>query len=131
MSIVIYSDGAYSSSRNRGGWAFVVTKDDEKIHSDYGDVDNTTNNRMEIMSCLNALKWCKLNDIREVTIVSDSMYLVGSMSKNWKKKKNIDLWLEMDKVIEEISVIWTHVKGHNGDKWNEYCDTLATYAYNY
>lgn len=127
----IYCDGAYSSSRNRMGYAFVVLEESEKIYSNYYSDEEGTNNRAEILACMNALKWCKLNGINEVTIITDSMYLIGTMSKSWKRNKNIDLWIEMDKAAEGISIEWTHIKGHSGDKWNEYCDTLATYAYNY
>jgi len=126
--IKIYSDGAYSSSRNRGGWAYVILKDDEKIHHDYGDVFDTTNNRMEIISCMEGLKYCKTFGIKEVTVFSDSMYLIGTMSKSWRRNKNQDLWIEMEDVISGLSIEWKHTKGHANDKWNNYCDMLASFA---
>ena len=51
---VIYTDGAYSSSRNQGGWAFVVVQNNEVIYKEYDGLINTTNNRMEIMGVLKA-----------------------------------------------------------------------------
>lgn len=126
--IVIYADGAYSSSRNRGGWAFVVIKDDVKIDSCFGDVDDTTNNRMEIQASYEALEWANEHDIKEFTIRTDSMYVIGTMTLNWKKKKNVDLWVQMFESIEGLNVSWEHVKGHNGDKWNDYVDMLAQHA---
>lgn len=126
--IEIYTDGAYASSRNRGGWAFVVVKDGKKLHSAFDGVDDTTNNRMEIQASMEAAKWMKQSGNAEATIYSDSMYVIGTMTLNWKKKKNIDLWLEMDDAVEDLNIEWKHVKGHTGDKFNELCDTLAVHA---
>lgn len=128
MSLIIYTDGAYSSSRNQGGWAFVVLKDGVKVSSGYDTVFNTTNNRMEILSAIEAIKHMKEQNISEFTIYSDSMYLIGTMSLNWKRKKNVDLWLIMDELITGLSITWLHVKGHEGDKYNEMCDMLAVHA---
>ena len=119
MSIEIYTDGAYSSSRNQGGWAFVVLKDGEKIYSEYDTVFETTNNRMEIQSAIEAVKYMVSNNIKNFTIYSDSMYLIGTMTLNWKRKKNNDLWKEMDDLVKGLNITWLHVKGHEGDKYNE------------
>ena len=126
--IVIYTDGAYANSIDQGGWAFVVITDGQKTHSSFDGVKNTTNNRMEVQSALEACKWAKLNNIQEFTIFADSMYLIGTMTLNWKRKKNIDLWEEMDKAVEGLNIEWKHVKGHAGDKWNDFCDTLAVHG---
>lgn len=126
--IVIYTDGAYSSSRLQGGWAFVVLKDGVKISSNYDSVLNTTNNRMEVQSAIEAIKEMKAQGISEFTIYSDSMYLIGTMTLNWKRKKNIDLWIIMDELITGLNITWLHVKGHEGDKYNEMCDMLAVHA---
>ena len=126
--IEIYTDGAYSSSRNQGGWAFVVLKDGLKVSSAFDVVVNTTNNRMEVQSAMEAIKYMKDQNIKEFTIYSDSMYLVGTMTQNWKKKKNVDLWIEMDDLIQGLDITWKHTKGHNGDKYNEHCDMLAVHA---
>lgn len=126
--IKIYADGAYSSSRNRGGWAFVVLNDGEKIHSDFFPVDDTTNNRMEIQAALEACLWAKQKGYREITICTDSMYVVGTMTLGWKRKKNLDLWDKMEDAITDMQITWTHVKGHSGDKYNELCDALAVEA---
>ena len=126
--IEVYSDGAYSSSRDQGGWAFVVLKDREKISQGFGGVKKTTNNRMEIQSAMEALKYLKAEGISEFKIYSDSMYLIGTMTLNWKKKKNVDLWIEMDELVNGLNITWEHVKGHEGDKYNEHCDMLAVHA---
>jgi ribonuclease HI len=126
--IEIYCDGAYSSNRNTGGWAFVVLKDGEKIFSDWFPVSNTTNNRMEIEATMQACLWCNSMGIEEVTIYSDSMYVIGTMTKNWKRNKNNDLWVTLDKLASGLRIEWKHVKGHSGSKYNELCDALAVQA---
>ena len=128
MEIEIYTDGAYSSSRNRGGWAFVITKEKNKIYSEFGDVETTTNNRMEIMACLQAMNWLLTNNILKATIFSDSMYVIGTMTKNWKKNKNVDLWIKMFDIVNKLNITWTHVKGHSGNPLNDHCDMLAVHA---
>ena len=126
--VKVYTDGAYAPSRDQGGWAFVIIEDENKIFSDYGEVLNTTNNRMEILGCIKAIEWLKANNIQECNIISDSMYVIGTMSKNWKRKLNIDLWEQLDSITNNMNIIWSHVKGHSGDKWNEHCDMLACHA---
>lgn len=126
--IEIYTDGAYSSSRNQGGWAFVVLEDGSKIASEFDAIKDTTNNRMEIMASLEAVRSMKSQSIDEFTIYTDSMYVIGTMSLNWKRKKNVDLWLQMDEAITGLKIEWKHVKGHEGDKYNEMCDMLAVHA---
>jgi ribonuclease HI len=126
--VEIYTDGAYSSSRNVGGWAFVVVKDGIKEDSGFGTVVNTTNNRMEIMACIKALEWIKAKEIKECILYTDSMYVIGTMTLNWKRKKNVDLWPTMFELAVDISISWTHVKGHAGNQFNELCDTLAVHG---
>lgn len=126
--IVIYSDGAYSSSRDQGGWAYVVVKDDIKIASGFFPERNTTNNRMEILAAMEACNWAKSNNYTEITIVTDSMYVIGTMTKGWKRKKNVDLWNHFDEVVSGMNITFEHVKGHTGNKYNELCDALAVQA---
>jgi ribonuclease HI len=126
--VEIYTDGAYSSSRNQGGWAFVVLKDGTKVSSAFDSVVSTTNNRMEVQSAIEAIKHMKNQNIKEFTIYSDSMYLVGTMTKNWKRNKNVDLWIELDDLIQDLTINWEHTKGHSGNKYNDYCDMLAVHA---
>ena len=126
----IYTDGAYSSSRNQGGWAFVVVQDNKIIHKEYDGLLNTTNNRMEIMGVLKALEWIKQNSISlPIKIYTDSMYVVGTLTKNWKMKKNIDLWQILLPLVNK-DIEYLHVKGHNGDKFNEECDKWAVFGSN-
>jgi len=126
--IVIYTDGAYSSSRDQGGWAYVVTENGEKIASAFFPERNTTNNRMEILGAMEACSWAKANGHPNVTIITDSMYVIGTMTKNWKRKKNVDLWVQFDEIVKDMNVTFEHVKGHAGNKYNELCDVLAVQA---
>ena len=127
---VIYTDGAYSSSRNQGGWAFVVVKDNEIIYKEYDGLINTTNNRMEIMGMLKALEWINKNSIPlPIKIYADSMYVIGTLTLNWKMKKNIDLWQILIPLVNK-DIEYLHVKGHDGNKFNEECDKWAVFGSN-
>ena len=127
---VIYTDGAYSSSRNQGGWAFVVVKDNDIIYKEYDGLINTTNNRMEIMGMLKALEWINKNSIPlPIKIYTDSMYVIGTLTLNWKMKKNIDLWEILIPLVNK-DIEYLHVKGHDGNKFNEECDKWAVFGSN-
>lgn len=121
---IIYSDGAYSPSIDQGGVGFIVLKGEEKIFSFNKMFSHTTNQRMEMLAAIIALE--SLKNASHVTIVTDSMYLVGTMTKNWKRKANLDLWARFDKAIaKHLSVNFTWVKGHDKNKYNEEADKLA------
>ncbi len=131
-SYQVYTDGAYSSLRDQGGVGLVVLKDNEKILSFSHNYKHTTNNQMELLAIIIALATIK-KPIDELIIYSDSMYCVGCITKNWKRKKNPKLWKEFDKQYLRVSslcpnIIFQHIKGHNGDTWNNYVDKLANKA---
>ena len=126
--VKIYTDGAYAPTRNKGGWAFIVIKDNKKIHSSYFGEENTTNNRMEIQAVIEAIIWARENKLTKIEIFTDSMYVIGTMSKNWKRNKNHDLWEILDELVLNMTISWNHVKGHEGDRYNELCDALAVEA---
>lgn len=124
----IYTDGAFSSSRNQGGWAFVVTWDNKLAYKEFYPERNTTNNRMEIIAAYEAIAWAKRNKIKVIELFTDSMYVIGTMTKGYQRNANHDLWEIMDKIVDKMNIKWTHVKGHSGDKFNELCDALAVTA---
>lgn len=126
--IEIYADGAYSPTRNMGGWAFVVLLDGKKIKSDFFPVPDTTNNRMEIQAAIQACLWAMETGVTEFTLYTDSMYVIGTMTKSWKRNKNHDLWEILDDLVDNLTITWTHVKGHSGNRYNELCDALAVQA---
>ena len=125
--IEVYTDGAYSSSRNQGGLGIVFIKDDKVIAKFSKTYKNTTNNRMELMAVIIALR--SIKDENEITIYSDSMYVIGTATQGWKRKKNLDLWEKYDAVIDSFkTVTFKHVKGHSTNMFNNLCDEMAVAA---
>lgn len=121
--IHVYTDGAYSSSRDQGGWSYVVLYKNHLIKKEFGGVKATTNNRMEILAVLNAVELFK-NTTHSVNIYTDSMYVVGSLTLNWKRNANLDLWEKFNS-YDLSKFNFLHVKGHNDNTYNEMCDDLA------
>ena len=127
-----YTDGAYSSARNQGGVGIVFIRNGEKIFEYSKGFKDTTNNRMEIFAALMVLKAIS-KPVDTITIYTDSMYVIGCATLGWKRKKNIVLWESFDKEFIRVSklcpsITFQHVKGHAGDKWNDYVDKLAVAA---
>ena len=125
----IYCDGACSGNPGPGGWAFVIPKLDIEI-SDYEE--QTTNNRMEITAAMKALEYLLEHFFNEdnIEIITDSQYVINTMTKGWQKKKNTDLWDRLDNAVGKFnSVTWTWVKGHADNKHNQRCDELAVAEY--
>ena len=128
---IIYTDGAYSPSRDKGGIGVVIVKDSKIILEYSKGYSNTTNNRMELTAIIIGLS-CIKNNIDSLKIISDSQYCIGCITKGWKRKKNQDLWKVFDyiqsqvsdKYCNKISYEWT--KGHTVDNiYNNKCDKLA------
>jgi ribonuclease HI len=93
----------------------------------------TTNNRMELLAVIDALKMLKKNKLK-VLIYTDSKYVVDSVEKKWvfkwkttnfKNKKNVDLWLDFLKLFDKNTIKFNWIKGHNNHPQNEKCDKLA------
>ena len=120
--ITIYTDGACLGNPGPGGWGAVITGDGIK-RSVHGRDPHTTNNRMEIMAVVEGLR--NISDKSEVAVFSDSTYVINTMTKNWKRNKNKDLWDLLDQEVTSRAVSWHWVKGHSGDPLNEEADRLA------
>lgn len=132
----IYTDGACKGNPGNGGWAAIlVYKGHERVLS--GGVRETTNNRMELTAAIEGLR--ALREPCEVTLHSDSRYLVDAVSLGWLKGwreagwrrgkeelKNPDLWQELDGLLARHTVTMSWVKGHDGHTYNERCDKIAT-----
>lgn len=133
----IYTDGACRGNPGKGGWgAILVYAGVERELS--GGERSTTNNRMELTAAIEALS--ALKEKCEVTLYSDSKYMIDAIEKKWvyswrekgwkKADKspalNPDLWEKLLSLIEKHDVTFVWVKGHNGHAYNERCDTLAT-----
>ena len=140
MKIDVYTDGACSGNPGPGGWgALLKAKKNGEIISEkeiYGGERNTTNNRMELMAAIKALR--TLNKRCHVTIITDSKYLKDGMTKwllkwlgnNWrnstnKEIKNVDLWKELYILSASHEINWSWVKGHDNHEENERADYLA------
>lgn len=128
----LITDGSYSSASDQGGIGLVFLRDGEKIAEFSKMYKEVTNNIMELGAVIIGLRLIK-NPIDKLTIVTDSMYVIGCATKGWKRKKNVRLWQEFDSQYERVKnlckdITFQHVKGHNGDQWNEYCDKLAVSA---
>lgn len=131
-NIVAYTDGAYSSSRDQGGIGIVILSNGKVIQHFSRMYKHTTNNQMELGAIIIVLRAVK-GPIDSLTIYTDSMYCIGCATLNWKRKKNQKMWEEFDKQYERVkslcpSIKFEHIKGHNGDKYNEVCDKLAVKA---
>ena len=138
--IKIYTDGSCMSNPGNGGWAAIINING-KIKKISGNEKNTTNNRMELMAPINALK--NINSKDPIEIFTDSKYVKNGITEwintwvlnNWKTSKkedvkNKDLWLELHKLNQSLSVKWNWVKAHAGDSLNEEVDMLAKKAAN-
>ena len=123
----IYTDGSCLGNPGVGGWGAVIIYPDGREEELSGGEEATTNNRMEIQAIIKALS--ELLPRTSVEVLSDSEYVVNSMTKGWKKKANTDLWHELNNVISRLGDIkWTWVKAHDGNHYNEQADCLATAA---
>ena len=132
----IYIDGACSGNPGVGGWGVYGIQSQHTFELSGGAL-NTTNNRMEMMAAIEALKI--IPGHMALTLYTDSIYLRDGITKwidNWKKNhwkttsktavKNQDLWMLLDEVAQQHHLLnWKWVKGHNGNVGNEKADGLA------
>lgn len=139
MKYKIYTDGACSGNPGPGGWGAVILEEEKNQKNISGNEKDTTNNRMELMAPIMALKKIKINS--EVVIYTDSKYVKNGITewiKNWEKNgwksankkpvKNKDLWIKLDNLCKDNKIIWKWVKGHSNNKYNNLADELATQA---
>ena len=130
---VIYTDGAYKPSLNSGGIGIVFLCNGEEVYKYSKNYAISTNQRMEAQAVIIALNSI-IKPINSLTIITDSMYVVGTATLNWKRKANLDLWEKFDQALEKAQKLvktpiqFKHIKGHNGDIYNEKCDKLASNA---
>lgn len=136
--VIIFTDGACRGNPGPGGWgALLRYGSHEKTLS--GSEAHTTNNRMELLAAIEALK--SLKETCRVELYTDSQYvqkgisewLIGWKKRDWKKPdkkpvKNADLWQQLDKETERHEVSWHWVKGHSDHKENDMVDAIANKA---
>ena len=136
--IKIYTDGSCIGNPGVGGWGAIIIMDGKKIKIK-GNKTNTTNNQMELIAPIKALK--KIPNNSEVQIFTDSKYVKMGITEwihKWKKNdwktsskkkvKNIELWTLLDELSNNFDIKWNWVKGHSTDKLNNEADLLARKA---
>jgi len=133
--IEIYTDGSSRGNPGPGGYGIVLSYNGSEKEISEG-FRKTTNNRMELLAVIVALESLKTTKI-PVKVYSDSKYVIDSITKGWLKtwiqknfkgKKNKDLWLRYDMVAKNYQISFQWVKGHAGNIKNERCDVLAVEA---
>ncbi len=125
MNVTIYTDGS-TVVKNPGpsGWAAILLCKGKSLEIS-GSIRHATNNQTEILAAIEGLK--RLKRACNVTIVTDSNYMIGAMNGN-KRNKNENLLRELDTLVSKHEVQWQWVKGHTGDPNNELVNTLAQVA---
>lgn len=135
MVIEVFTDGAAKGNPGNGGYGAILRFGDKEKELSQG-YRRTTNNRMELLAVIVAIESLKTNKY-PIVVYSDSKYVVDAISKNWlnswvkkefKGKKNKDLWLRYLNVAKQYSIRFEWVRGHNGHPENERCDQLAVKA---
>lgn len=128
--ITIYTDGSSKGNPGPGGWAALIIVD-RKVHKIFGNEPSTTNNRMEMLAVVKAFEWVRnkfKKNLPEVVVRSDSNLIIQTMNEGWKTKKNLDLWKDLGKMTEGMTIKWEWVKGHAKNRYNNECDRLAQLA---
>jgi ribonuclease HI len=137
--VVIYTDGGALTNPGKGGYGVVLKHKGHRKELS-GGFRLTTNNRMEILACIEGLRALKHKS--DVVIFSDSQYVVNSISKGWAKRwrargwmrndtdkaENADLWEQLLKLCDDHTVEFRWIRGHQGTAENERCDQLAMEA---
>ncbi|MDA7464957.1 ribonuclease HI [Candidatus Pelagibacter ubique] len=136
--IKIYTDGSCLNNPGNGGWAAIINQNGE-IKEISGSVKDTTNNKMELMAPIMALKQIKQND--QIEIYTDSQYVRLGITEwvhkwiknNWQTSKkepvkNKELWIQLYELTNQFEIKWIWVKAHAGNALNEEVDLLAKKA---
>lgn len=134
-TVEIFTDGACKGNPGPGGWGALLRYQGKEKSLFGGELD-TTNNRMEMIAVIEALRSLKRSC--DVKLTTDSVYvkkgitswIIGWKQRNWKtsaKKpvKNVDLWKQLDQECTKHEIEWHWVKGHSGHRENEIADELA------
>lgn len=134
-TVHIWTDGACKGNPGMGGWGALLRQGAHEKELSGGEPD-TTNNRMELMAVIQALRALKRRCV--VTVHTDSSYVQKGMTEwlpNWKRRdwrtadkkpvKNADLWRTLDELAAQHELHWRWVRGHAGDPGNERADALA------
>jgi ribonuclease HI len=120
---LVYADGSCIGNPGPGGWGVVVRDPDGAVTEFNGHDDSTTNNRMELTAAIEGIRATEPG--AGVILRSDSKYVVDSMTRNYKRNKNNDLWALLDAEVAGRRVRFEWVRGHASDPTNNRADELA------
>jgi ribonuclease HI len=130
--VKIFTDGACKGNPGPGGWGAILIYG-QHVKEIFGGESSTTNNRMELMAAIEALKAVKKS--MPIKLYTDSSYLQQGITvwleswlrSNWKigKVKKQDLWEQLAELKQQHQIEWLWVRGHNGNVYNERADVLA------
>lgn len=136
--VYLYTDGSADAVTGEGAYAYaIVDEEGQCLQSEAVAVSGTTNNAMELKAVLEGLKI--IDSMQEVEVVSDSAYVVNCFLQKWYVKwrqnnwwgsagpvKNLELWKDLLALAETFHYLtWTHVRGHQGNYWNEQVDRMC------
>jgi len=125
--ITLYTDGACSGNPGPAGAGWVAVMNGEKVDQGRKSLGHGTNQMAEILAAAIALESIPAGS--RVKVLTDSQYVVNTMMMGWKRKANREHWHRLDQAAaRHAAVLFEHVRGHNGDQWNEVADSLATAA---
>jgi ribonuclease HI len=133
----VFTDGSCEGNPGPGGWGFVWVENDQILKQGQGEAPDTTNNRMELQALIEAYK--TLPNDADVTVYSDSQLCVNTVNqwaagwerRGWKRKggpiKNLELVQELYALAgDHPHTKLTWIRAHDGSRWNEYADALAS-----
>lgn len=137
IQVILYTDGSSRGNPGPGGYGLILEWAGKNVFKEFSQgYRKTTNNRMELLAVIVGLEKLK-NPGTSILVVSDSKYVVDAVDKKWvfgwekknfKDKKNPDLWIRFLKIYRQHQVTFKWIKGHNNHKMNERCDVLAVEA---
>jgi ribonuclease HI len=136
-NILLYTDGSALGNPGPGGYGIILAWEGKAYSKEFSQgYRYTTNNRMELLAVIIGLEQLKTKPCK-VTVYTDSKYVADAVAKKWvfnwekkdfKDKKNPDLWKRFLKIYAQHDVHFQWIKGHNNHPQNERCDTLAVAA---
>ncbi len=137
MQINLYTDGAARGNPGPGGYGIVLESPEKRYRKEFAvGFKHTTNNRMELLAVIEGLRKLR-SDGMQVTVYTDSKYVADAVEKKWvfgwerknfKDRKNADLWMQFLVEFRKHQVRFVWIKGHNNHPQNERCDALAVAA---
>lgn len=140
----VYVDGSSSNRRKTGAWAAVMVVPGEQIHTRSGKLESPTNNQeAELRAAVEGLSWASeyLDWFEQIEVISDSLYVVRGITEYLPMWRSVTHWMTSNDEpvkfrslwerlagLDGAHVVWTHVRGHKGNVYNEMADRLASCA---